>query len=352
MKHIPCSLAAAVTIVAALAPAARAADEKNAPKEEKRELRVLAAPSAEPRVWVQTREGERRPNAEKETVAFLGVETSAVSATLASQLTIPRGSGLVVNHVLEKSPAAGVLQEHDILLKLDDQLLIETRQLSVLIRMRKAGDDVALTYLRGGKEATARVKLGQHEVAKYAGVFETTSARTFTLPAGGGSGSGVIEMRVAEPGQRADREEVDRVLSLMHGARSGAPVRVQIERQGGPGLRAISINTANSNLVFNDDDGSLELRSQDGVKTLVAKDADGKEVYAGPVNTPEERKALPAKVRERFEKLEGMQDITFRTDGNFKGAETKIVRPPARGISVPPAPVPARRPAGTPPGFY
>jgi hypothetical protein len=70
------------------------------------------------------------------------------------------------------------------------------------------------------------------------------------------------------------------------------------------------------------------------------------------VNTPEERKALPAKVRERFEKLEGMQDITFRTDGNFKGAETKVVRPPARGISVPPAPVPARRPAGTPPGFY
>ncbi len=352
MKHMPSSLTAAVVLAAALAPALRAADEKPAPKEEKRELRVLAAPPAERRVFVQTRDGERRPNTERETVAFLGVETSAVSATLAAQLTIPRGSGLVVNHVVEKSPAAGVLKEHDILLKLDDQLLIETRQLSVLIRLRKEGEEVTLTYLRGGKEATAKVKLGKHEVPKFAGVFETTSARALALPFGGGSGQGLWEVRAPEAGQRSDREEVDRVLSLMHGARGGAPVRVQIDRQSGPGLRAISINTANSNLVFSDDDGSLELRVQDGVKSLVAKDPAGKEVYAGPVNTPEERKALPAKVRERFEKLEGMQDITFRTDADFQGAETKVVRPPGRGISLPPAPVRERRPAGTPPGFY
>ncbi len=345
MKHIPMSLNAAL-VLAACMPALRAAEEKTAPKEEKRELRVLAAPSAERRVFVQAREGERRPNPEKETVAFLGVETSAVSATLAAQLPIPRGSGLVVNHVVEQSPAAAALKEHDILLKLDDQILIETRQLSVLIRQRKEGDEVTLTLLRAGKETTAKVKLGKHEVPKYAGLFESPATRTFTLPMGGAGGQGIWEMRTPEPGQRTSREEVDRVLSLMHGARGGAPVRVQIDSHGGPGLRAIGINTANSNLVFSDDEGSLELRAQDGVKTLVAKDAGGKEVFAGPVNTPEERKALPAQVRARFEKLEGMQDITFRTDGDFPGGETKVVRPPGRGISLPAAPRSERRPAG------
>jgi serine protease Do len=328
MKHIPMSLNAAL-VLAACMPALRAAEEKTAPKEEKRELRVLAAPSAERRVFVQAREGERRPNPEKETVAFLGVETSAVSATLAAQLPIPRGSGLVVNHVVEQSP-----------------ILIETRQLSVLIRQRKEGHEVTLTLLRAGKETTAKVKLGKHEVPKYAGLFESPATRTFTLPMGGAGGQGIWEMRTPEPGQRTSREEVDRVLSLMHGARGGAPVRVQIDSHGGPGLRAIGINTANSNLVFSDDEGSLELRAQDGVKTLVAKDAGGKEVFAGPVNTPEERKALPAQVRARFEKLEGMQDITFRTDGDFPGGETKVVRPPGRGISLPAAPRSERRPAG------
>ncbi len=350
MNSLPRTLNAALLLSVLGSPVLNAADEKPAPKEEKRGSRVLAAPSAERRVVVQAREGERRPNIEKETVAFLGVETSAVSPTLAAQLTIPRGSGLVVNHVVEKSPAAAALKEHDILLKLDDQILIETRQLSVLIRQRKEGDEVTLTLLRGGKESTAKVKLGKHDVPKYAGLFESTSARALAVPSGGGQG--IWEMRLPEPGQRADREDVDRVLSLMRGARGGAPMRVQIDRHGGPGLRAISINTANSNLVFSDDEGSLELRLKDGVKTLVAKDAAGKEVFAGPVNTPEERSALPAKVRERFEKLEGMQDITFRTDGDFQGAETKVVRPLGRGISLPPAPVRERRAAGTPPGFY
>ncbi len=352
MNSIHRHLTAACLLAAAVSPALRAADDKPAVKEEKRELRVLAAPSAERRVYVHAREGERRPNLEKETVAFLGVETAAVSPTLAAQLPIPRGSGLVVNHVVEKSPAAAVLKEHDILLKLDDQILIETRQLSVLIRQRKEGDEVTLTLLRGGKETTAKVKLGKHEVPKYAGAVESGAMRAFTLPAGGAGGSAVWEMRAPEPGQRASREEVDRVLSLMHGARGGAPVRVQIDGHGGPGLRAISINTANSNLVFSDNDGSLELRMQEGVKTLVAKDAEGKEVFAGPVNTPEERKALPEKVRERFEKLEGLQDITFRTDGDFQGSETKVVRPPARGISLPATPRHERRPAGQPPGFF
>ena len=85
-------------------------------------------------------------------------------------------------------------------------------------------------------------------------------------------------------------------------------------------------------MVFSDDEGSLELTSKDGAKTLVAKDAKGESLFAGPVTTPEERAALPASVRERLEKLEGMHDITFRTDGNFK-AETRTVRP--RGISLP-----------------
>ncbi len=82
---------------------------------------------------------------------------------------------------------------------------------------------------------------------------------------------------------------------------------------------------------------------KDGKKSLVAKDSKGEQLYTGPVTTPEERQALPAAVRVRLEKLEGMQDITFHTDGSFLEAETRTFRPAPRGISMPLPAQPARR---------
>lgn len=338
----------ALALTAAL-PALHAGDaNKPTKKEERKELRVIVGKDGEAghpgarierRVFVHPGGG----GGEKEVVTFLGIETSPVSPTLTAQLGLPNGSGLVVAHVVPDSPAAGALRLHDILLKLDDQILVETRQLSVLIRNHKEGDEVALTYLRGGKQAVAKVKLGKHEVPKMGALFE------HALPGGPGhvmgfgavAGPGRFEAPL--PGGDGRREEVDRVLSLIQRAPAGGPPRMQIERKAGPGFRAMSINTGNSSLNFSDEQGSLDLTLKDGRKTLVAKDAKGGELFSGPVTTPEERQAMPAGVRERLEKLEGMHDITFRTDGDFQGAETRVFRPAGRGISMPPTPLPPPR---------
>ncbi len=341
MKTCICHLAAALG-AAAIFPAARAADSTPpAPAAEKRELRVLAAPDRERHVIVQ-RDSDK---GEKETVAFLGVEASPVSAALSAQLSLQRGTGLAVNHVVAKSPAAGVLKEHDILLKLDDQILIETRQLSVLIRGHKEGDEVTVTYLRAGQKATATIKLGKQEVPKFSW---TAGSNVRALAGMTGGQDGMFEFLT--PGPEGDREHLDRVLSLIGRVRSAPdapPMRIQIDHGNGPGFRAMSVNTGNSNIVFSDDEGALELTMADGVKSLVAKNAKGEQVFSGPVTTPEERKIVPAEVRVRLEKLEGMRDVTFRTDGDFKGAETKVVRP--RGIGLP-LPAPRRAPAS--PIFY
>lgn len=320
--------------LATVSPAARAAEESSPPKEEKKFMRVLTGPERERRGFAP-RDAERRDKGEKEVVAFLGVETNSVSPTLSAQLALARGTGLVVNHVVAKSPADGVLKEHDILLQLDDQILIETRQLAVLIRSRKEGDEVTVTYLRGGQKSTARIRLGKTEVPKLAAVFGAgAGAFAWEGPADR------LEFFRAAPGTEAERVEVDGVLSMMQRSRSGEPFRMRLEPGAGPGFRAVAINTGNSSLAFSDDEGSLELTNKDGIKTLVATNADGTEAFAGTVTTPEERRKMPAFVRERLEKLEGMRDITFRTDGDFKGAEMKVLRP--RGIAFPNAPrVPA-----------
>ena len=333
-------LFAPVLGLAVCSPALRAADEKSPPmKEDKREIRVITGgngPHVERRVIV----GRAGDKMEKETVTFLGVETAPASMTLTVQLGLPKGAGLVVTHISPDSAAAGAVQEHDILLKLDDQLLVEQHQLSVLIRNHKEADEVTLTYLRGGKQATAKVKLGQYEVPKISLQLEHAmpgGMNGATIPFGGGDR---FEMAGSGPGASGSPADMNRVLSLIDRARAHEPVSIRIERNDGPGFRAMSVNTGNSNMVFSDDDGSLELTTNDGKKSLVAKNAKGEPVFSGSVTTPEERRAMPPAVRERLEKLEGMRDMTFRTDGNFQGAETKIIRPRGEGIAMPPQPLP------------
>jgi serine protease Do len=333
-----------------LSTAAWAADDM---KPETRTLRGAVGPGPGPARGKMNPNGPdqrvffKRGEPEKEIVTFLGVDTGPVSPTLTAQLNLPEGSGLVVNHIEPASPAAGVLQEHDVLLKLDDQLLVERRQLAVLVRNHKEGDEVTLTYIRGGKQTTGKIKLTKHEVPKF----------SMDGPDGPGPGD-IFERRVSNLTTTERREDVDHVLDLLGRARgpnvafsTESPTRVRIEQRGSDGLRAVAVNTANSNLVFTDDEGSLELTMKDGKKTLVAKNPKGEGVFSGPVTTPEERKALPESVRGRLEKLEGMQNVTFRTDDAFEGAETRVVRPMPRGIAMPlPAPGPDLRPGR--PAFF
>ena len=187
-------------------PAARGADEAAPPppKEKKSPMRVLAGPERGRRSFPP-----RMGKMEKENVTFLGVEASPAPDALAAQLGLGRGTGLVIGHVAPKSPAEGVLQQHDILLKLDDQILIEGHQLAVLIRNHKEGDEVTLTYIRGGKQATAKVKLGTHEVPKVSAIFETAAP----------GGRAQFGYRDGRPFERfapdEERERIDRMLSLV-----------------------------------------------------------------------------------------------------------------------------------------
>jgi hypothetical protein len=114
-----------------------------------------------------------------------------------------------------------------------------------------------------------------------------------------------------------------------------------VRSSGSPGDRSINVtvNTGNSHMVLEDEKGSLDVTINEGKKQLVAKNKQGEQVFAGPINTPEERKAMPAEVRSRLEGLEDSTQFSFKTDGDFKGAETRVVRPRGQGISAPkPAP--------------
>ncbi|MGC4072124.1 MAG: PDZ domain-containing protein [Nibricoccus sp.] len=209
---------------------------------------------------------------------FLGISTHSVDAALAAQMELPPETGLVVVQIMPDSPAAGVLKQLDLLTRFDDQILIEPRQLGVLVRSKKEGDEVKLTLFRAGKKQTVSVKLGKkampplparHEVrARKAMSFET--AEPFMGPG------------IARPGP------------------SGSFGGVSHSKE----MRISRFEGKNSQMVFDDGQGRLEVNFKDGKKRLTARNAKGDILFDGPVETAEDRKALPAEVRARLEKME------------------------------------------------
>jgi hypothetical protein len=111
--------------------------------------------------------------------AYLGLETGRADATLQAQLKMPEGVGLTVQHVYDKSPAqqAGV-QNHDVLYKLNDQLLINPEQYAVLVRTFKPGDTVELTVIREAQPVKLKAKLIEQEVAALSAVLNDLRIQT------------------------------------------------------------------------------------------------------------------------------------------------------------------------------
>jgi len=97
--------------------------------------------------------------------AFLGVNVSPVPESLRGRLQLPAGIGMVVASVEPRSPAqqAGI-QPRDVLHKIDDQLLVNAEQLAALVRTFKAGREVRVSLVRGGKPMQVKVKLGQRNL--------------------------------------------------------------------------------------------------------------------------------------------------------------------------------------------
>ena len=229
--------------------------------------------------------------------AWLGVNTSPPPHVLRQQLQLPRGVGLVVDMVAPDSPAqqAGVKQ-YDVLHKLNDQLLINQQQLAVLVRTFKPGDEVKLTVIRDGKPQDLTAKLVEKELRPI---------EEMRLGAFGGGGGGV-----GMPGMQLDaitRDLNEQARRLDEQARQlGRGLANQPFRDGEFfNRRAAGANLLGEDVTLTWDDGSLTLTlsSKDGKRHLLAKDKTGKVLHDGPIDTEEQRKALPEQVRKKLDSL-------------------------------------------------
>lgn len=325
MKKIPLVLTLAV-FTAGIAPLAGAAEA-----ERHVEKRIVVSADSTPGAAA----------APREPVTFLGVEAVPASGALAAQLRLPEGHGLVVQYVVPDSPAAAAgLARFDVLLKLDDQLLIEPRQLAVLVRGHKDGDAVTLTYLRAGAEAHASVTLGEHTPPddEFGWTGEEGGDRLFFQQDffdGPHMGVSRARSRWIENTPEASPAPMPFVTPL--------PEMPDVPpAPGAPRAPRVMIFRPRANIVFSDESGSLELRVDDGKHVLTAKNPGGAVVFTGPVDTPDQRAAMPEDLRARLEKLETMEVFEFDPPAAPAPAATPAppappAAPPHGGITQSPA---------------
>jgi hypothetical protein len=188
----------------------------------------------------------------KEKATYLGTVTSGAPAALREQLKLPRGAGLVVDSVEAKSPAevAGIKQ-HDVLEKLNDQLLVNTEQFTALLRTMKSGDEVTLAIIHQGERKTVKAKLGEKEIDVGAGVINilgapdaaagnldwvvlNTMQPTIAAPWGGGQamtlpgGRALTLVRTIDGQQTTEWSDDDVAVTLVRSADAGKTTHVRI----------------------------------------------------------------------------------------------------------------------------
>jgi hypothetical protein len=302
-------------------------------------------------------------------VPFLGVVLGPVDESLGSQLGLPDGVGVLVRAVMDDSPAAkaGVM-EHDVLHYFNDQLLVNEPQLQTLVQQAGIGNEVKLTLFRKGKSEVIQAKLGEilasdeprpegdgpHMFHRFTPLnpIEPSGYVTWAAPA---RSPEAYEREVREFQERMHklqgnteeiRKEIERFTARMQAAAKteagkqkgalyyqdkagGEPkVRVQIltDGDGGGSAVASAISSAvgkdgttyfsHNNVTvtkWKNDQGSGELKVENGRKLLTVKDTEGKELFSGPVDTPEQRQKLSPEVREQLERIEKGVKVEVRS---------------------------------------
>ncbi len=228
--------------------------------------------------WISSARATLPGKAEK--TAFLGVVTTRADATLRSQLKLK--AGLVVDSVEPKSSAAVAgLQVHDIIEKCDDQWLINPAQFIGLVRMYyKKGETVTLTVIREGERKKITAKLEERDT--YAVDDDGKAIYSFFGSDGdkpGGSSSAFfVGPAAGYPAGPLQRMTAD--------ALGAAPLA--------PGFM----------VSFGDDKQQLLINLRDGHRVLTVNNPAGKQVFQGPIDTPDQWKQVPETVRKKLQEME------------------------------------------------
>ena len=220
---------------------------------------------------------------------WLGVNIGRVSEVTAAQLGLSEGMGLVVEHVVEGSPAekAG-LKRFDILTAIDDQLLVNPDQLQVLVARKGKGESVSLDLLRGGKKRSLNA------------ILEKRTPEVVRVGINGPTGGKPVRSERAIRGWLDDSNSSEGVIDELIW-------KGKVRDDVGP-LHSRTIQIGNAVTILKDDTGSYHLKNENGKKHLRFEDEKGNVVYEGFYNE-DSSDSLPEGVLRKLKSIRGPEEL-------------------------------------------
>ena len=240
-----------------------------------------------------------------EKVAYLGVSGEEISEAL--KLHLELDNGLLLSTVDPTSPAGlSGLKEHDILRSINESNLTDQDSLRATMANHKPGDVVSLKLVRRGKEIDQELTLGaaplnrdirpMELVPNPAAEMNNLLNKQLGLQLGGLQ-NGDLEKEMMEQLRKA----LGGPAELFKNAGGFRQLRFEMpggDQNNGGGFQAFG------SVSLQDDEGSVQMKTEGEKRTVVVKDREGNVLFEGPYNTDEEKKAVPAEMRERVEKLD------------------------------------------------
>jgi hypothetical protein len=257
---------------------------------------------------------------------------------LSSQLGLPDGFGLFVQNIAPGSPAAKAgLQKFDVIKLLNDQQIVDQGQLGTLVNGIGTGKEVTLTILRKGQEQKVTATLAEHTVPVRGEGDRPRPGMHGAPGAHSMFGEKAKEWLQHNPEKMKEMQERMREFQKrMHdrkepreGGKPGAsidPERLLKEAQpaGGSQIRvetnagSTTIDGSQAHLRLKDQSGEIEIASENGKRVMTARDPEGKVVFTGPVNTEDERAAIPVPLRRKLAEIRIRQDAAVRAETGAK----------------------------------
>ena len=247
----------------------------------------------------------------KEQVTYLGVRTEGLPAVLSKQLSLPIGLHLSVVQVGPNSPAekAG-LQEFDVLLKLEDQTLVNEDQLKKLVRLKNPQEQIILSILRNGKSREIQVVLEETEITKEVSRSASRN-RLFQDPFLKDEffndfwDERFEDFIMKDPGfGLRNNQFYPQVRPNISNRQSKISKDLEDPlHQSGSDIQSFSYSSSQSQKVITDEDGTLEWTEKDGEKFLRATDPSGNLLFEGPINTIQEMESVPRSILPRLKKV-------------------------------------------------
>ncbi len=252
-------------------------DGNEAREPQVRVLRLDGNEAGKPHLKVITREGKTElkvfvAGADEKAIekhTYLGVAVEPVPAALAAHLPgmLTKDQGVLVTNVAADSPAGKAgLKEHDVLLSFDDQKLFSADQLTKLVRGEKAGREVTLTIVRGGKAEKVKATLAEREMPR--GVH---ALMRLGVPHGQ-----IIELKdlhEAPAGKGVLRGEILKTLEKLEDRAAPGKVGTKVQSSfSSMTIKSLDGDRFHAEIEFKNDKGDTLKRSFDGTRDEIKKE--------------------------------------------------------------------------------